>query len=273
MEFWLHAHLYMATSSRKWWFLKKNSVTEVSWKLVRAAMEGPSTKPVFCMWWAGRERLCHAVNLGNQLGLWYENIWVLYNSVSRSFFFVCLMKSKHSPGQALFQLRLIETRSNVVSPTMLCQQWFSYLHTTDWLRKLSWLRTILIKSKKWDWFLPQVLWSVHCQVTYVLERDKGESESAWLGKGKGRARLQFLPVRQAAPPHPGSTLQGKQPVWEEEEANMASDIHMGTEREWKQWTLLQESTNHIQNARKQHRYEHPIIHQCICMSLSTQAAR
>lgn len=106
----------------------------------------------------------------------------------------------------------------------------------------------------------------------MLERDKGESESAWLGKGKGRARLPFLPVRQAVPPHPRSTLQGKQPVWVEEEVNVASDIYMGTEMEWKQWTLLQESINHIQNAGKQRRYKHTIIHQCICTSLSTGQA-
>lgn len=161
---------------------------------MRAATEGPSTKPVFCLWWAVRERLCHAVNLGNQLGLWYENIWVLYNSISRSFFFfVCLMKSKHSPGQALFQLRLIETRSSVVSPTMLCQQWFSYLHTTDWLRKLSWLRTILIKSKKWDYFLPQVLWSVHCQVTICVREGQRRKWECMAGKRQGESKTSVPP--------------------------------------------------------------------------------
>lgn len=211
-----YTHLYMVTTSRKWWFLKRFltyhiNVTEVSWTSVRAAMEGLSTEPVFCLWWAARERLCHAVNLGNQLGLWYENIWVLYNSTSRSFFFlVRLMESKHSPGQALFQLRLIETRSSVVSPTMVCQQWFSYLHTTDWLRELSWIRTILIKGKKNEIdFCLRCSESVHYQVMHVSERVTGESKSAWLGKGKDWAKNW---VRQAVPPHPGSLLQGKQPV-------------------------------------------------------------
>lgn len=57
-----HMHVYMVISSRKWWFLKsfltyQISVTEISWKVVRVAMEGPSTESVSCLWWKMRERL------------------------------------------------------------------------------------------------------------------------------------------------------------------------------------------------------------------------